>query len=261
MLTLIKSPKAVRIAVFLSDKYMSGHNKWSSIKHKKAAADAKRGKLFTKLGKLITVAAREGGDDMDTNFNLRMAVDKAKKSNMPKDNIERAIKRGTGELGGDQIESIVYEAYGPGGIAFVVETLTDNRNRTVAEIKHLFTKYGGSLGNPGSVMWMFDHKGVIRISRDNLGGKVEEIELLAIEAGADDILNEDEGVTIYTSVENFNNVKEELAEKDIEFDSDELEYIPQNTIEGDDKLKSQIEKIEEFLEDHDDVNNYFNNLA
>ena len=238
---------------------MSGHSKWSSIKHKKAATDAKRGKVFTRLGKLITISAREGGGDMDSNFNLRMAVDKAKKSNMPKDNIDRAIKRGTGELEGGQIESIVYEAYGPNGVAYIVDTLTDNRNRTVAEIKHIFAKHGGNLGEKNSVIWMFDYKGVIRISKENIAGKLDEIELQVIEAGAEDFNNQEEGLTIYTSVGDFLKVKKTLFEMEIELDSDGLEYIPKNTVAVDEKTLKQLEVIGELLDEHDDVNDYSTN--
>ena len=240
---------------------MSGHNKWSSIKHKKAAADSKRGKIFTRLGKLITITAREGGGDMDSNFNLRMAVEKAKKSNMPKDNIDRAIKRGTGEIEGGQIESIVYEAYGPSGVAFIVKTLTDNRNRTVAEVKHIFTKNGGNLGEQNSVMWMFDYKGVIRISKENIGDKLDEIVMQAIEAGAEDIDNQEEGLTIYTTIDSFIKVKKALDVIDVEMDSDELEYIPKNTVEVNEKTAGQLEKIGTLLDEHDDVDDYSTNRA
>ena len=240
---------------------MSGHNKWSSIKHKKAAVDSKRGKIFTRLGKLITISAREGGGDLESNFTLRMSVEKAKKANMPKENIDKAIKRGTGEIEGGQIENIVYEAFGPGGVAFIIETLTDNRNRTVAEIKHILSKHNGNLGSQGSVMWMFEHKGVIRISKENLKDKEEDIELVAIESGAQDILSEAEGLTIYTSIENFNKVKQALEKFNLNFDSDDFEYLAKDFIKADGKDKEQLEIIAELLEDHDDVNTFFSNQS
>ncbi|MFA7662362.1 MAG: YebC/PmpR family DNA-binding transcriptional regulator [Patescibacteria group bacterium] len=240
---------------------MSGHNKWSTIKNKKAVVDAKKGKIFTRLGRLITIAAREGGGDMDSNFNLRMMVEKAKKSNMPKENVDKAIKRGTGEIEGAQIENLVYEAFGPGGVAFIVDTLTDNRNRTVAEIKHIFVKNGGNLGEPNSVMWMFERKGVIRISKENLKDRADEIEMLAIEAGAEDIDNQAEGLTIYTSADSFVKVKQVLEATKLELDSEEIEYVPKTTIAVDDKIANALERIGEQLDDHDDVSDYSTNQA
>jgi len=239
---------------------MSGHSKWSTIKRQKAATDAKRGAIFTKLGNLITVAAREKGGDPATNFSLRMAIEKAKAANMPKDNIERAIKRGTGELAGGQIEELLYEGFGPAKSQFIVKCLTDNKNRSAANIRHIFTKYGGSLG---SVMWNFEQKGVIRIMNEELKMKNlnnEEFELGLIDAGADDILKEEEGITIYTKIEDLQKVKKFLEEKNIKTESAEIEYVAKEEIQlnGDDKEKT--EKFIEELEDCEDVSDHYTNI-
>ncbi len=237
---------------------MSGHSKWANIKRTKAAKDAKRSALFTKLANLITVAAREKGGDPDSNFTLRMAIEKAKAANMPKDNIERAIKRGTGELGGSQIEELIYEGFGPAKSQFIVKCLTDNKNRSAANVRHLFAKYGGSLG---SVMWNFEQKGVIRILASELKDKdADEFELELIDAGAQDILKEEEGWTIYTNIEDLQAVKNFLEKQNIKTESAEIEYIAREKMKVSEEDKEKIEKFVEELEDNEDVADYYTNI-
>ena len=234
---------------------MSGHSKWSQIHRQKGAADAKRGALFTKLGKSITVAAKLGGSDPDTNFRLRLAIDQAKAANMPKDNIDRAIKRGTGELGdGKKIESITYEGYGPDGTALMIEALTDNRNRTSSNIKHLLSKYGGSLGGPNSVAWMFEPKGIIRINNID-----EALELELIDAGAQDVLTEEGGVTVYTAPADLKKVKDFLEQKNVKTEYEEVEQVPRDKKIISPDRKDQIEKLFAELEEDEDVNNFYSN--
>lgn len=238
---------------------MSGHSKWHTIKHKKGALDAKRGKIFTKLIKEITVAARTGGSgDVEQNARLRKVVNDAKGMNMPNDTIDRAIKRGTGELEGVSYDEITYEGYGIGGVAVLVETMTDNRNRTVAEIRHLFSKNGGNLGEAGSVAWMFDKKGLILVDKE--AKSEEELFDLALEAGADDMQDEGDVFEIYTTPEAFNDVHEALQKAGIEMQSAEISMIPQNYIklEGDDARK--MLKLYEALDDNDDVQNLYANF-
>ncbi|MBT4277240.1 YebC/PmpR family DNA-binding transcriptional regulator [Candidatus Falkowbacteria bacterium] len=240
---------------------MSGHSKWSTIKRQKGAADQKRGAIFTKMAKNITVAARDGGGDPDTNFKLKVAIDKARSVNTPKDNIERAIKKGTGELKGDTIEEIVYEAFGPSNSFFVVEALTDNKNRSVSEIRHIFSKAGGSLGGPNSVMWQFERKGVIRIEdyKNKIKDK-DELELELIDFGLEDIIIEENDLIIYTKVENFQKTREELDKKNIIVNYAELEYVPKEEKEiTDNKEKEKFQKLFEALDDNDDVNNFYTN--
>ncbi|MCD6150069.1 MAG: YebC/PmpR family DNA-binding transcriptional regulator [Deltaproteobacteria bacterium] len=239
---------------------MSGHNKWSSIKHRKGAVDAKRGKIFTKLIKEITVAARDGGGDADTNPRLRTAIAAAKAVNMPKDNIERSIKRGTGELEGVSYEELVYEGYGPGGVAVMVDILTDNRNRTAADIRHIFNKGNGNLGENGCVAWMFDTKGLIVFEKENIGE--EELFDLALEAGADDVeeITEDGTFEVLTTTENFEAVKQAFDEKGWAYVSAEVTKIPQNTIKLEGKAAEQMLRLMEKLEDSDDVQNVYANF-
>ena len=238
---------------------MSGHSKWSTIKRAKGLKDAKRGAIFTKLGKLITIAAREKGGDLYTNFSLRMAVDKAKSANMPKDNIERAIKRGTGEIEGGQIEELIYEGIGPVNSQFILKILTDNKNRSASEIRHLFSECGGSLG---TVLWNFSKKGVIRISTENIKKDPwEELELELINAGADDIIKEDEGVTIYTQIENLQKTKDFLENKNIKTESAEIEYIAREKQTIAEENKEKIEKFINELENNEDVSEYYNNIS
>lgn len=231
---------------------MSGHSKWSTIKHQKGAKDAKRAKLFTKLARPIMVAAREGGSDMEMNAALRTAVTAAKAANMPKDNIERAIKRGTGEMEGAELVEIRYEGYAPGGVAIMVDAITDNRNRTASAVKHLFTKYGGSLGGPGAVAWMFEQKGVIRVE----GNEDETLQLTAIEAGAEDVRVEEGGLTILTPPQDLESVKAAL---DIEPDFAGLDWIASQTAEADEDTITKASKLIEALEDSDDVNDVYSN--
>jgi YebC/PmpR family DNA-binding regulatory protein len=239
---------------------MSGHSKWATTKRQKAVTDAKRGAIFTKLSNIITIAAREKGGDPDTNFSLRMAIDKARTANMPKDNIERAIKRGTGELAGAAIEELVYEGLGPAKSQFIVKCLTDNKNRAAANIRHLFTKHGGAFG---SVMWNFESKGVIRIAKDELTNNklsAEEFELGLIDAGAQDILKEEEGVTIYTKIEDLQKVKKFLEEKNIKTESAEIEYIAKEDLALSGEDKERVEKFIEELEDNEDAADYYHNI-
>ena len=238
---------------------MSGHSKWHTIKHKKGALDAKRGKIFTKLIKEITVAARTGGSgDVDQNARLRKVVNDAKGMNMPNDTIDRAIKRGTGELEGVNYDEITYEGYGIGGVAVLIDTMTDNRNRTVAEIRHLFSKNGGNLGEAGSVAWMFDKKGLIIV--DKSAKSEDELFELALEAGAEDMQEDGDVFEIYTAPESFNEVHEALQKAGIEIQSAEVSKIPQTHVrlEGDDAKK--MLKLYEALDDHDDVQNLYANF-
>lgn len=229
---------------------MSGHSKWHSIKHQKAAADAKRGAAFTKLANAIALAVRKGGPDPEMNFSLRLAIQKAKAANMPAANIERSIKRGNGELGGQQIEEIIYEGYGPGGAAIIIEAATDNRNRTGPEVRTALTKHGGRMADVGSVAYQFDQKGIIRIAPDD----IESATLDAIEAGADDVENEDGELVIYTVANQLNAVQTKLGEMGYDIKSSELAYVPQNTILiSDQKAAQQLMKIMDLLEDMDDV--------
>lgn len=239
---------------FLDFYFMSGHSKWAKIRRQKGATDNKRGALFTKLGNAITVAAKIGGNDPDSNFKLRLAIDKAKAGSMPKDNIERAIKRGLGELEGGKIEEITYEGFGPGGIAFMVEALTDNRNRTSSAMKHILTKYGGSLDGPNSVAWMFAQKGIIRIKEIN-----DELELELIDAGAADIIQEEDGITIYTAPNDLKKIKEFLEQKNIEVEYAETEQIAKEKKEVTEEQKIKLEKIFAEFDDNEDVNDYYTN--
>jgi YebC/PmpR family DNA-binding regulatory protein len=238
---------------------MSGHSKWHTIKHKKGALDAKRGKVFTKLIKEITVAARTGGTgDLDGNARLRKAVTDAKAQNMPNDTIDRAIKRGTGELEGVNYDEITYEGYGIGGVAVLVETMTDNRNRTVAEIRHLFSKNGGNMGEAGSVAWMFDKKGLIIVDKE--AKSEEELFEIAIEAGADDMKDEGDIYEIYTAPENFDAVEEAIKAAGITPQASEISMIPQNYIklEGEDAKK--MLKLYEAIDDNEDVQKVYANF-
>ncbi len=238
---------------------MSGHSKWASIKHKKAAQDAKRGKVFTKLIKEITVAAREGGGDPEMNSRLRTAIARAKSANMPADNIERAIKKGTGELPGVSYESVAYEGYGPGGVAILILAYTDNKNRTVAEIRHLFSKKGGNLAGAGSVAWIFEKKGLIFVE----GSKVDEEKLfdIVIEAGAEDMKKEESNFEIYTEPSNLEAVKEAIVNNGIEIQNAEITMIPSNTTPVNDvNIARQILSLMDVLEEHDDVEAVYSNF-
>ena len=230
---------------------MSGHSKWATIKHKKAAVDARRGKVFTKLIRELTSAARMGGGDADSNPRLRTAVAAAKTANMPSDTIQRAIKKGTGELPGEIYEEIIYEGYGAGGVAILVDVLTDNKNRTVAEIRHLFAKHGGNLGETGCVAWMFARKGLITLHTN----QIDEDTLLelVLEAGGDDIKTEAEAYEIVTAPEAFEDVRSTLEQKGLTFDVAEVTMMPQNTVPVEGKQAEQVLRLMEALDDQDDV--------
>lgn len=238
---------------------MSGHSKWHTIKHKKGALDAKRGKIFTKLIKEITVAARTGGSgDIDSNARLRKAVQDAKGQNMPNDTIDRAIKRGTGEIEGVNYDEITYEGYGPNGVAVLIETMTDNRNRTVAEIRHLFSKNGGNLGEAGSVAWMFEKKGYIVV--DKAAKSEEELFEIAIEAGADDMQDEGDVFEIFTVPDAFDGVLEAVKAAGIEPQAAEVSMIPQNYIKLEGADAKQMMKLYDALDDNDDVQKVYANF-
>jgi len=230
---------------------MSGHSKWHSIKHKKGALDAKRGKLFTKFIKEITVAARTGGGDPEGNARLRKAILDAKAGNMPNDTIDRAIRRGTGEEDGVNYEEITYEGYGPNGVALLIESMTDNRNRTVAEIRHIFSKNGGNLGESGSVGWLFEKKGYIVVEK--AAKSEDELFELAIEAGADDLRSDDDNFEILTAPDSFDAVLTAVKDAGIEPQAAEVGMIPQNYIKLEGADARQMLKLMEALEDHDDV--------
>lgn len=237
---------------------MAGHSKWANIRHRKAAQDAKRGKIFTKLAREITVAAREGGGDPEKNPRLRAAIEKARKFNMPKESIERAIKRGTGELAGESYEEVTYEGYGPGGVAIIVKCLTDNRNRTAAEVRHAFSKHGGNLGTSGCVSWMFERKGVISIPAENYDE--DTVMMAAIEAGAEDVVREDDKYLVYTAPSELETVREGILNSGIEIEETKLDLIPTTTtrVEGETALK--VLKLLEALEDLDDVQEVYSNF-
>ncbi len=237
---------------------MSGHSKWHSIRHKKAAVDAKRGKIFTRLIREIQIAARQGGGDPDKNPRLRKAIQDAKAANMPKENIEKAIKRGTGELEGVNYEEVTYEGYGPGGVAVYIEAMTDNRNRTVAEIRHIFSKHGGSLGESGCVSWMFHRKGYIIISKENVDE--EKLMDVAIEAGAEDIKEEESNFVVYTTPEDFETVLNAIKENEIPYEDAKVGFIPQTYVKLEGKQAEQMLKLMEALEDHDDIQNVWANF-
>ncbi len=237
---------------------MAGHSKWANIKHRKAAVDAKRGKIFTKLIRELTVAAKEGGGDPESNPRLRTAVATAKGANMPNDTIERAIKRGTGDIEGVVYNEIFYEGYGPGGSAVYVKTLTDNRNRTVSEIRRIFTKHGGGLGENGCVAWMFDLKGRIAFA----GSSVDEDALfdVVIDAGADDVRTEDSDIVVIAPTENYETVKRAVSDAGIQYESAEVTMIPQTNVRIEGRDAEHMIRLMEALEDSDDVQNVYANF-
>lgn len=238
---------------------MSGHSKWSTIKHKKAKEDAKRGKLFSKLTKAIIVAAREGGGDQEKNIDLANAIQKAKDFNMPKENIERAIKKGTGELGGHKLEKVIYEGYGPEGVAVIVEAMTDNRNRTAAEMRHIFSRYNGNLGSTGCVCWMFDKKGVISL-KDGSSIDEDKVLLIAMDAGADDIIVEEDHYEIYTEPTILMKVKNFLIENGISPESAEIVLLPKSyRMLSEDRTLGAL-KLIDALNEHDDVQEIYTNF-
>lgn len=239
---------------------MAGHSKWAQIKHKKAHADAKKGRLFTKIVKEISVAARLGGGDPEGNPRLRLAIEKAKEANMPSDNIKRAIMKGTGELPGVSYEEYTYEGYGPGGVAVLIDVLTDNKNRTVSELRYLMSKHGGSLGEAGCVAWMFDKKGYILVEK----GKVDEDTLMsiALDAGAEDMKNDpkEDNYEVITRPEDLNNIKAAIESAGIPVSLAEITMLPKSYVTLDEKNSEQMLRLIEVLEDHDDVQNVYANF-
>ncbi|GEL77469.1 YebC/PmpR family DNA-binding transcriptional regulator [Tenuibacillus multivorans] len=238
---------------------MAGHSKWHNIKHKKNAKDAKRGKIFMKLAKEIYVAAKQGGDDLETNSALRLAIDKAKANNMPNDNIDRAINKATGNLDGENYEEIVYEGYGPGGIAVMVETLTDNKNRTASEVRHAFSKNNGNLGENGCVSFMFHRKGYIVIKRDDIEVDEDTFMLEAIEAGCEEVEANDEVYEIYTAVEDFEDVKNTLQES-YQLEVAELSMFPDTYTSISDDQSDDMDNLIDMLDDLDDVQEVHHNM-
>lgn len=237
---------------------MSGHSKWHTIKHKKAAADAKRGRVFTKIIKEITVAARLGGGDPEGNPRLRTVLAAAKAANMPKDNIEKAIKKGTGELPGVSYEEVAYEGYGPGGVAIYVQAVTDNRNRTLPEIRHLFTKHGGNLGESNCVFWMFEKKGYLVVPK--AGAPEEALLEVVLDAGGDDVRDDGENWEILTPPEQLETVKESLAARGITVGSAEVSMVPKTTVKVQGKQAQHVLSMMEALEEHDDIQNVWANF-
>lgn len=237
---------------------MSGHSKWSTIKRKKEQKDAARGKIFTRIIKEITIAARQGGGSVNSNSRLRTAVLAAKAENVPLANIDRAIARGTGELDGIQYEELLYEGYGPSGVALLVEAVTDNKNRTTSEIRHAFTKNGGNMGETGCVAWMFDQKGTIVVDKN--GVDEDEVMMIAIDAGAEDILDEGDTLDVMTSISDFESVRVQLEENGVALLRSEIGRIPQSTVAIEGKEAEQLIRLMEVLEDHDDVQHVYANF-
>jgi YebC/PmpR family DNA-binding regulatory protein len=237
---------------------MSGHSKWASIKHKKGVVDARRGKVFSKLAKEIIVAARDGGPNPETNASLRAAVQAARAANMPAANIEKAIKRGSGELEGVTYEEITYDAYGPGGAAILIQILTDNKNRTASELRRIFARKGGSIAGVGAVSWIFRKKGLIRVDRAR--AEEEQVFLLATEAGAEDFRTESDAYEIVCSPDDFENVKKALRQNGIEWEMASITFVPNNTVRVEGKEAQQLLALIEGLEEHDDVQNVYSNF-
>ena len=237
---------------------MAGHSKWHNIQHRKGRQDAKKGKIFTKVTKEIMLAARDGGGDPDKNPRLRAAIDSAKSANLPKDKIETAIKKGTGELAADQLEESVCEGYGPGGVAMLVQVATDNKNRTVAEIRHLLSKNGGSMGESGCVAWMFDHKGVLSFDKESYSE--EQLLEVGLEAGAEDIIDDGEVWQVRCAPEDFTPLQQAYQEAGMEFNEAELTMVPQNTVGVDPETGRKILKLYDALDDLDDVQNIYTNF-
>ena len=237
---------------------MSGHSKWSTIKHKKGALDAKRGSMFTRLIREITVAARAGGGDQTGNPRLRTAIAAAKEANMPADNITRAVKKGTGELEGVQVEEVAYEGYGPGGVAVIVETVTDNKNRTLPEIRHIFTKYGGNMAAANAVAWMFEKKGCIIVEGSSM--PEEQLLELVLEAGAEDLKQDGDSFEILTAPENLEPVKEALKARGVTITASEVAMTPKNTVRAEGHAARKVLNLVEALEEHDDVQHVWANF-
>ncbi|MFH1790596.1 MAG: YebC/PmpR family DNA-binding transcriptional regulator, partial [Candidatus Omnitrophota bacterium] len=237
---------------------MSGHSKWASIKHKKAATDAKRGKIFTKVIREITIAARQGGGNVDTNPRLRLAIQKAKEANMPADNMERALKKGTGELEGMTLEEVTYEGYGPGGIAIMVMVLSDNKNRTTSEVRNIFAKKGGNMAGQGAVSWIFEKKGYFVVNKNVI--EEDKLFTIALDAGAEDVQSEESAYSITCAPNDFDNVRKALEDGGVKIELSELNMIPKNSIKvAGDTARRVIELVND-LEDHDDVQNVYANF-
>jgi YebC/PmpR family DNA-binding regulatory protein len=237
---------------------MSGHSKWHSIRHKKGAVDAKRGKIFSRINKELMVAARMGGGDPTGNPRLRQAIAAARAENMPKDNIERAIKKGTGELEGESYEESIYEGYGPGGVAVLVEVMTDNKNRTAADVRYIFSKRGGSLGEAGCVAWMFDKKGLIVFEQERVSE--DEILEVALDAGADDVVATEDQFEVHTEPGTFEAVKQAFDDKELRYIMAEVTMVPQNSVKLDEPTAVQVLKLMEAIEDSDDVQKVYANF-
>jgi YebC/PmpR family DNA-binding regulatory protein len=238
---------------------MAGHSKWANIKRKKAKVDAQRGKLFTRIAKEIIVAAKNGGGDPEVNLQLKNAIQKAKEANIPNDNIQRAIMRGTGELEGANYEEVTYEGYGPGGVAVLLDILTDNRNRTAGEIRHFFSKYGGNLGESGCVSWIFEKQGIIIVKRD-VGQSEDDLMLMVLEAGADDLKAEEEVFEITCPPESLPEVRRYLEDNGVPVEEAEVTMVPQNTVKLEGKNAENMNKLIDLLEDHDDVQEVYTNF-
>ena len=236
---------------------MSGHSHWAGIKHKKKLMDERRGKIFSKISRLITIAAKTDPDP-DTNPKLKLAIDKARSVNMPKENIERAIKKATGEIEGAKIEEVTYEAYGPKGVALIIETITDNKNRSLAEIKNILSKFNGKIGQPGSVKYLFERKGSITIKKNK---DPDELSLIAIDCGAEDIRNSNSSLEIITKPEQLEEVKKKLEEKNINIERVSLDWVPKQEVKVDEKTEEQLKKLFEALDENDDVQEIYSNLA
>jgi YebC/PmpR family DNA-binding regulatory protein len=239
---------------------MSGHSHWHSIRHKKQLEDQKRGKIFSKLSRQISVAAKEGGKDPETNSKLRLAIEQAKSFNMPSDRIERAIKRGTGELKGAQLESVTFEAFGPGKIAIIIEGITDNKNRTLNELKQVLNKYGGKLAQEGSVKWMFKRMGCITIDQNSQQKNKDELEMVSIESGAEDIKWRDSLLEVYVKPESLEQTKAKLKERGIEIESATLDWMPEQEIETNQKEKEAAQKLFSVLDELEAVQEIYSNL-
>lgn len=236
---------------------MSGHSKWATIKRKKAATDSARGKIFTKVIKEITISARDGGGDPDANPRLRLAIQTAKSNNMPQDNITRAIKKGTGELEGVRYEEITYEAYAPGGVAVIIESVTDNKNRTVAELRHLISKKNGNLAESGAVAWMFERKGVVNVEKENVNE--DDLMEVILDAGADDLKAEGDYFEVTSSIENFEKVRKAIEDKSYKIESASLQYIAKDLLTVEGKNAEEVIRFIEAIEEYDDVQNVYTN--
>jgi len=240
---------------------MSGHSKWAKLKHTKGATDAKKSAIFAKIGKMITVAAKEAGPDPASNFKLRLAIEKAKQINMPKDNVDRAIKKGVGGPGEAQIASVMYEVYLPGGAALLIEVLTDNTNRAISALRRIFNKYGGSLANQNAVAWMFERKGILRVGDLTKNSDLEALELKLIDWGAEEIKNEDGGLTIYCALDNLQKIKESLEKEGLTIDYAEVEWFAKNYVKISEGDQRKVDAIYAELDEDQDISDYYSNIG